>query len=75
MESCYLDSGSVYSYSLLNGLSRWRVSQPFLSIFENSVADYPSCVVVEDPKLVMIVGCVGFGLNIISVLFLHGKHF
>lgn len=30
---------------------------------------------VEDPKLVLIVGAIGFGLNIISILFLHGKIF
>lgn len=27
---------------------------------------------IEKPKLVLIMGCVGFGLNLISVLFLHG---
>ncbi|KAJ5286706.1 cation efflux protein [Penicillium angulare] len=30
---------------------------------------------VEQPKLVLLMGCVGFGLNIISVLFLHGEFF
>lgn len=29
---------------------------------------------VENPKLVLIMGCVGFGLNLISVLFLHGMN-
>lgn len=43
-------------------------------MFETPVTDYLYGAVVDDPKLVMIVGCVGFGLNIISVLFLHGKH-
>lgn len=28
--------------------------------------------VVEQPKLVLIVGCIGLGLNIISASFLHG---
>lgn len=28
---------------------------------------------VQNPKLVLIMGSVGFGLNVISVLFLHGK--
>ena len=28
---------------------------------------------VENPKLVLIIGGVGLGLNIISVLFLHGE--
>lgn len=27
---------------------------------------------VEKPKLIFIMGCVGFGLNILSALFLHG---
>lgn len=30
---------------------------------------------VEKPKLVLIMGCVGFGLNLISVLFLHGMDY
>jgi hypothetical protein len=27
---------------------------------------------VHDPKLMFILGCIGLGLNIISVVFLHG---
>lgn len=27
---------------------------------------------VENPMLILIMGCVGFVLNIVSVLFLHG---
>jgi ABC-type nickel/cobalt efflux system permease component RcnA len=30
---------------------------------------------IEKPKLVLIMGCVGFGLNLISVLFLHGMDY
>lgn len=29
-------------------------------------------VEIEQPKLVVIIGCVGLGLNILSVCFLHG---
>jgi hypothetical protein len=29
---------------------------------------------VENPKLMLIMGCVGFGLNIISGIFLHGQN-
>lgn len=36
----------------------------------------PSLVIVlsgvENPKLVLIIGCVGFALNVISAFFLHG---
>lgn len=28
---------------------------------------------VENPKMVFILGCVGFTLNILSALFLHGE--
>lgn len=28
---------------------------------------------IEDPKLVLIVGSIGLGLNVLSALFLHGK--
>jgi hypothetical protein len=34
-----------------------------------------SILEVENPKLVLIMGCVGFGLNLISVLFLHGMNY
>jgi hypothetical protein len=35
-----------------------------------------NCILdVENPKLVLVMGCVGFGLNLISVLFLHGMNY
>lgn len=75
MGSCYLDSGLVSSCSHLSGSSHWNVSQHYLYLVANSATDYIHGAVVDNPKLVMIVGCVGFGLNIISILFLHGKYF
>lgn len=29
-------------------------------------------IAIEDPKLVLIIGCVGFGLNVLVMSFLHG---
>lgn len=29
---------------------------------------------VENPKMILIMGCVGFGLNVVSALFLHGMY-
>ncbi|OJJ46393.1 hypothetical protein ASPZODRAFT_96615 [Penicilliopsis zonata CBS 506.65] len=43
-----------------------------ISIFLQSIERFISLQRVEDPKLMFILGCVGLGLNIISVLFLHG---
>ncbi|KAJ5890793.1 uncharacterized protein N7473_007021 [Penicillium subrubescens] len=42
-----------------------------LSIFLQSIERFISLQRIEDPKLVMVVGCIGLGLNIISALFLH----
>jgi zinc transporter 1 len=42
-----------------------------LSIFLQAIERFVSIQKVKDPKLVLIVGCVGLGLNIISVVFLH----
>jgi zinc transporter 1 len=36
-----------------------------------SIERFISLQKVENPKLVLIMGCVGFGLNIVSVIFLH----
>lgn len=37
---------------------------------------YLSCadffIAIENPKLVLIIGCVGFGLNVLVMSFLHG---
>ncbi|EAT89315.1 hypothetical protein HBH56_013080 [Parastagonospora nodorum] len=42
-----------------------------LSIALQSIERFVSIEPVENPKLVLIIGCIGLGLNIISVLFLH----
>lgn len=43
-----------------------------LSIFLQSLERFISPQVVRDPVQVLIVGCVGLALNILSVAFLHG---
>ncbi|KAI1005373.1 hypothetical protein K3495_g2846 [Podosphaera aphanis] len=45
-----------------------------VSIFLQSIERFMSVPTVENPMLVMIMGCVGLALNIISVLFLHDHH-
>ncbi|KAJ5973206.1 cation diffusion facilitator family metal ion transporter [Penicillium waksmanii] len=42
-----------------------------VSIFLQSIERFISIEVVEQPKLVLIIGCVGLALNIISACFLH----
>ncbi|KAL6249712.1 hypothetical protein RBB50_003567 [Rhinocladiella similis] len=42
-----------------------------VSIFLQAVERFVDLKRVENPKLVLIVGCVGFGLNVISAAFLH----
>ncbi|KAJ5900824.1 uncharacterized protein N7473_004894 [Penicillium subrubescens] len=42
-----------------------------VSIFLQSIERFVSVQVVEQPKLVLIVGCIGLCLNIISASFLH----
>ena len=44
-----------------------------ISIFLQSLERFISLERVEDPKLVMILGCVGLTVNTISALFLHRK--
>jgi zinc transporter 1 len=44
-----------------------------ISIFLQSIERFISIEKVEDPKLVLIMGCIGLTLNIISAIFLHGK--
>ncbi|KAL8735931.1 MAG: hypothetical protein Q9166_000493 [cf. Caloplaca sp. 2 TL-2023] len=46
-----------------------------LSIFLQSIQRFISIQHVENPKLVLVVGCVGLILNIISALFLHEHHY
>ncbi|KAH8879675.1 cation efflux protein [Thozetella sp. PMI_491] len=45
-----------------------------ISIFLQSIERFISIQPVEDPRLVMIVGCIGLALNIISAAFLHEHH-
>ncbi|KAJ5764639.1 cation diffusion facilitator family metal ion transporter [Penicillium manginii] len=42
-----------------------------VSIFLQSIERFISIEIVEQPKLVLIIGCVGLALNIISACFLH----
>jgi zinc transporter 1 len=42
-----------------------------LSIFLQAIERFVSIEKVDNPKLVLIIGCVGLALNIISVVFLH----
>ncbi|KAE8154573.1 cation diffusion facilitator family metal ion transporter [Aspergillus avenaceus] len=55
--------GAFFNGVLLFGLG--------ISIFLQSIERFISLERVQNPKLVMIVGCVGFALNLISVIFLH----
>ncbi|KAE8422834.1 cation efflux protein [Aspergillus pseudocaelatus] len=55
--------GAFFNGVLLFGLG--------ISVFLQSIERFISLERIEQPKLVLILGCVGFGLNIISVLFLH----
>merc|ERR1712144_178224 len=45
-----------------------------VSIFLQAIERFVSLQPVENPLLVMIIGCVGLTLNIISVIFLHEHH-
>ncbi|EAU90495.1 hypothetical protein CC1G_00879 [Coprinopsis cinerea okayama7 len=42
-----------------------------LSIFLQSIERFVHLEEVEDPKLILIVGCIGLGLNIISIIVVH----
>ena len=45
-----------------------------VSIFLQTIERFISIEHVENPKLVLIMGCIGLTLNIISAVFLHGDH-
>lgn len=45
-----------------------------ISIFLQSIERFITIERIEDPRLVMIVGCVGLALNIISATFVHEHH-
>ncbi|KAJ5133475.1 cation efflux protein [Penicillium atrosanguineum] len=55
--------GAFFNGALLFGLG--------ISVFLQSVERFVSLQRVEQPKLVLVMGCVGLGLNILSVMFLH----
>lgn len=55
--------GAFFNGVLLFGLG--------ISVFLQSIERFISLQEVENPKLVLVMGSVGFGLNLISVLFLH----
>ncbi|KAK5673661.1 hypothetical protein LTS12_029814, partial [Elasticomyces elasticus] len=57
--------GAFFNGVLLLGLG--------ISIFLQSIERFVSLRRVENPKMVFILGCVGFTLNILSALFLHGE--
>jgi zinc transporter 1 len=44
-----------------------------VSIFLQSIERFVSIKKVDDAKLILIMGCVGLGLNIITAAFLHGQ--
>ena len=46
-----------------------------VSIFLQSIERFISLKEVSEVKLVLIMGCVGLGLNIITAVFLHGQCF
>lgn len=70
MELCCSAWELAFSFSRLSALfpCRVRVLDPFFPDKTNEPT-----LEVENPKMVLIVGAVGFGLNIISMLFLHGE--
>ncbi|KXN87431.1 Zinc/cadmium resistance protein [Leucoagaricus sp. SymC.cos] len=45
-----------------------------LSIFLQSIERFVHVEVIDDPFLVLVIGCVGLGLNIISALAVHDHH-
>ncbi|KAJ5791463.1 uncharacterized protein N7518_008474 [Penicillium psychrosexuale] len=55
--------GAFFNGVLLLGLG--------ISIFLQSIERFIALQHIHDPKLMFIIGCIGLGLNIISVVFLH----
>ncbi|KAF7717302.1 Cation efflux family protein [Penicillium ucsense] len=55
--------GAFFNGVLLFGLG--------LSVFLQSIERFIDMKEIENPKLVLIMGCVGFTLNLVSVVFLH----
>lgn len=44
-----------------------------LSIFLQSIERFIHIAPVDSPLMMMVIGCVGLGLNILSAFFAHGK--
>ena len=42
-----------------------------ISIFLQSIERFINVQRIENPELILVVGCVGFALNVVSVIFLH----
>ncbi|KAL2796464.1 cation efflux protein [Aspergillus keveii] len=55
--------GAFFNGSLLFALG--------ISIFLQSIERFITLHHVEDPKLMLIIGCVGLGLNVVCAMFLH----
>lgn len=73
MVSSYGHWVSASSFSLLNVSFLCNVGPPGIKAPRRVTPTHRSLPGVENPKLVLIVGCVGFALNVISATFLHGK--
>ncbi|KAL3491972.1 cation efflux protein [Aspergillus germanicus] len=58
--------GAFFNGSLLFALG--------ISIFLQSIERFITLHHVEDPKLMLIIGCVGLGLNVVCAMFLHEHH-
>lgn len=69
MVSFFSPLESVFSCSRLSDLSVHKVYITACT-FESKLT---GSLVVESPKLVLIIGCVGLALNILSASFLHGS--
>lgn len=77
MEYFYLLLELVSSCNLSRGLFLFRVCYyfPFSALpYMEKKLTVVIVIEVENPKLVLIMGCVGLTLNIISAVFLHGKY-
>jgi len=62
---------SVFSYNLSNDLCHLKVNITSLMLDAHNLILHLG---VENPMLVLIMGCVGLTLNIISAVFLHGMY-
>ncbi|CEL02372.1 hypothetical protein ASPCAL03543 [Aspergillus calidoustus] len=58
--------GAFFNGSLLFALG--------ISIFLQSIERFITLHHVEDPNLMLIIGCIGLGLNVICAMFLHEHH-